>query len=149
MAPLTSQAYMPAGQREGAQVVIEIGIFPSRGVMAGGAVHAILSGMFISLLVAGVAIHRCAFELPVHMAGLTSNFRVLALQFECREIVIELCGGPAFCRMALAAIQPKAGFVRIIGMMTGIAILQCHREIPEAAGIDMALYAGNIHMLAC
>ena len=67
MAFLASKTHMPSCQWEGAQVVIEIGILPIGWIMTGGAIRAILPCVFVILLVAGVAIHGCAFELPVDM----------------------------------------------------------------------------------
>jgi hypothetical protein len=54
---------------------------------------------------------------------------------------------PTVCGVALAAIEPEATFMRLITMMTGITILQRHREISEAARVDMTLYTGNTNML--
>jgi hypothetical protein len=118
MTLLTGQPRVLARQWKGTQVVIEIGILPIRGVMTSGAIRAKLTIMFIILLVAGVAIHRGAFELSIHMAGLTINFCVFAFQFECREIVIELCGCPAFCGMTFRAVQTESALVRLILEMT-------------------------------
>ena len=67
MALLASQPHVPAGQREGAQVVVEVGILPIRRVMTGGAIRAILPGMFVILLVAGITVHGRAFILSVYM----------------------------------------------------------------------------------
>ena len=67
MALLAGQTHMTTCQRESAQIVIEVGILPIGRVMTGSAIRAILPCVFVILLVAGVAIHGCAFELPVDM----------------------------------------------------------------------------------
>lgn len=146
MATLTSQPRMRAGQREVAQVVIEIRVVPIGWVVAGGAVCAILTVVFIIRLVAGITVHGRAFVLIVHMAGFTFHVRVFSLQFERRQVVIELCRSPAICCVALAAIQPEAALMRFIVVVTGIAILGGHREVTEAARVDVTLNAGKTDM---
>lgn len=148
MAAFTSQPQVRASQREIAEVMIKVGIFPVGGMMAGSAVRAILTVMFVIPLMARVAVHGRAFVLPVHMAGLTSHLRVLTFQFERGEVVIERCGNPTIGGMALAAIQPEAAFVRLIVMMTRVAVRQSHLEISKAARIDMALDTGKVDMFA-
>ena len=74
--------------------------------------------MFVILLVAGITIHRRAFELPVDMTRLTGSFCMPSFQFKNRKVVIKLGGRPAICCVTLAAIQPKAAFMRLIGKMT-------------------------------
>ena len=115
--------------------------------MAGGTIRPVLTVMFIILLVAGSTIHRRALELVVHMAGLTGHVCVLALQFERGQIVVESGRRPAIHRVTLAAIQPEATLMRLIVMMTGVAILQGHLEVAKAARVDMTLYTGKTHVL--
>lgn len=111
--------------------------------MADRAILPILSIVRVILPVAGVAIHRSSLELPVYVTGFAGNLYVPALEFECRQVVIELCRRPALCRMALAAIETKAPLVRLIVMVTRVAVLLCHRKIAKAARVDMALHTGD------
>ena len=90
MALLASQPHVPAGQRECAEFVIEIGILPIRRFMTGGAIRAILPGMFVILLVAGITVHGRAFVLSVDVTRLTGDLRMRPFQFEDRQVVIEL-----------------------------------------------------------
>jgi hypothetical protein len=116
--------------------------------MTGSAIRAILPIMFILLLMAGITIHGRAFELTVCMTRFTSHFRMPAFQFESRQIVVKFCGRPALRCVTLTALQPKATFMWLIIMVTGIAILQCRCEVTQTARIDMALYTGKINMPA-
>lgn len=126
MTALTGHARVRAGQREVAEVVIEIRIMPIRGVMTGSTIRTILAVVCVFLLVAGDTVHRRAPELSVHMAGLTSHVCVFAFQLKRRQVVIKLCRSPAIRSMTLAAIQPEPPLVRLVIMMTGVTILQCH-----------------------
>ena len=67
MALLAGQTHMPARQWEGAQVVVEVGILPIGWIMTGGAIRAILPGVFVILLVTGITVHGRAFILSVYM----------------------------------------------------------------------------------
>ena len=54
---------------------------------------------------------------------------------------------PAICSVALTAIEAKATLVRLIIMMTGIAVLGRDRKITQTPGVDMALYTCKAHVL--
>ena len=115
--------------------------------MAGGTIRAILTVMLIILLVAGDTIHGRALELVVHMTGLASYICVFAFQFKGGQVVVEPGRRPAIGGMTLAAIQPEATLMRLIVMMTGVAILQSHREVANAARVDMTLHTGKTEVL--
>jgi hypothetical protein len=138
---------MRPGQGEVAEAMVEVCVVPIGGVMAGGTIRAVLTVMFIVLLVAGDTIHRRALELVVYMTGLTGRVRVLTFQFEGGQVVVEAGRCPAIRRVTLAAIQPEAAFMRLIIMMTGVTILQGYREVANAARVDMTLHTGKTHML--
>ena len=138
---------MRPGQGEVAEAMVEVRVMPIRRVMAGGTIRAILTVMLIILLVAGDTIHGRALELVVHMTGLTSYICVFAFQFKGGQVVVEPGRGPAIRRVALAAIQPEAALVRLIVMMTGIAILQGHLEVANAARVDVTVYTGKTDVL--
>lgn len=116
--------------------------------MAGSAIDAVFAIVFIIILMTGIAVHGCTQELFVLMTRFTGDFRMLALQLERREIVIEFRRRPAIRRVTINARNAKAAFMRIIGMMAGVAVLQCHCEVAKAARVDMTLYTGKPHMLA-
>jgi hypothetical protein len=64
----TGGVEVTARQREGGFVMIEVHIFPTAGHMAGGAIGAELSIMFVSIRVAGITVLGCPFENIVDMA---------------------------------------------------------------------------------
>ena len=82
------------------------------------------------------------------MAGIARCFRVLTLQFESRQIVVELGRAPAVFVVTINTTEAKASFVRIVIAMTGIAILQSHRKIAQPARACMALRAFEFFMPA-
>jgi len=84
MALLASQTHMPARQWKGAQVVVEVGILPIRWIMTGGAIRAILPGVFVIRLVAGIAVHGRVFELSIRVTRLAGDLRMRSFQFEDR-----------------------------------------------------------------
>jgi hypothetical protein len=62
--------------------MIEIGILPVGGVMAGRAIGAILTFVRIILLMAGIAVRGRALENLVNVAGLAGNLLVLTFKLE-------------------------------------------------------------------
>lgn len=145
MTALASHVHMRAGQREVAAAVVKGGILPIRGVMAGGAVRAELTVVFVILAVTGIAVGGCAFVHVIYMALFTAHFRVFAFQFEGGEIVVKQGGRPAVHRVTGGAVPPEASFMRLVGRMTGIAILRGGGKVFQAAGVHMAfdaVYAG-------
>lgn len=82
------------------------------------------------------------------MAGIARCFRVLTLQFESRQIVVELGRAPAVFVVTINTTEAKASFVRIVIEMTGIAVLQSHRKIAQPARIRVAFYTFKPAMLA-
>ena len=147
MAALTSHTHMPTCQWKITAIMIEIRILPIGWVMTRGTIRAILTIMFIILLVTGITIGRRAYELSVYMTGLTGDFRMLAFQFEHREIVVELCRRPTLLCVAIHAAETVASVMRLILMMTGIAILNRHWEIAQPTRVEMTLITGKPHML--
>lgn len=126
---LALHAGMPASQGEVAAVVVEIRILPIGGVMAGSTIRSVSAIVLIVLPVAGITVHRRAFVLPVDMARLAVCFRVFPLQFEGRQVVVERCGDPAVFCVAVPTANTKASLVRLIRLVTGIAVLKRDREI--------------------
>lgn len=84
MTALALHAGMPACQRKVTAVVVEIGILPIGGDMAGSTIRAICAIMLIVLPVTGITVHRRAFISPVDMTRLAVCFRMFPLQFEGR-----------------------------------------------------------------
>ena len=145
---LTSYIHMSAGQGELTLIMIEVHMIPTRGVMTGRAVFTKLTTVCVISLMARIAIQGRAFELLVHMARLTGDVNVSALQFECGQVVVELCRSPTIRGVTLAAIHTKATLVRIVATMTRITVLLCHLEIAVAACINMALNTGKSQVLS-
>ena len=141
MTALTGHPHMPAGQRKITEIMVEIGILPIGWVVAGGAVRAVLPLMFIVLPVTGVAIHRCVLVLPGDMAGFAGYFCMLAFEFESREIVVEPCGNPACLGMTICTGQTEPSLVWLIPVVAGVTILERHREVSQAARLEMTLVA--------
>jgi hypothetical protein len=139
---------MRAGQGKAAEVMVEVRVVPIGGVMAGGTIRAVLTVMFIILLVTGDTVCRRALELFVYMTGLTGRVRVFAFQFEGGQVVVEAGRSPAIRCMTLAAIQPEAAFMRLIVMVTGVTILRGLLEVANAARVDMTLHAGKSNVFA-
>jgi hypothetical protein len=137
---------MCAGQREFAQVMIEVRVMPVGRLMAGSTVCAILTVMLIAL-VAGVAIQRRAFVLPIDMARFTLHLYMFPLELERCQVVIELGRSPAIDCVTLAAIEPEASLMRLIVMMAGIALLGRYGEVADEAGVDVTLHTGKPGML--
>ena len=148
MALLASDSHMSARQREVTAAMIEVGILPTGRVMTGSAIRTKLSIVCVIPLMAGIAVCRRALELLVDMARLASYVLMLAFQFERRKIVVEFCGRPAIRCVTIYTAKAEATSMRLVGLMTGIAVLQRYLEIPEAAGIDVALYTGKTYMFA-
>src|SRR6186997_3029955 len=69
-------------------------------------------------------------------------------QGEVAEGMVEAGRSPAICRVTLAAIQPEAALMRLIVMMTGVAILPGRLEVVNAARVDMTLHTGKTHVPA-
>jgi hypothetical protein len=83
------------------------------------------------------------------MALLAGHSDMRARQREVTEVVIERRWRPTIRGMTGRAIRPKAAFMRVVGMMTGVTILQRPRKIAESARIEMALTTGKIGVFAC
>jgi hypothetical protein len=69
---------IPMIQRE-CVLTVEFRRLPCRGIVADGAVRAILSIVLVILLVAGIAIGRSTFVLLIDMTRLTSHLGMFAL----------------------------------------------------------------------
>ncbi len=83
MTVLTGNRGVFAGQFEGEQIVIDVDWQPASGGVAGGAICSELVFVFIILLMAGIAISRCALVDVIDMAIPTSDGDMLTGQFEC------------------------------------------------------------------
>ena len=82
------------------------------------------------------------------MTAFTGHVYVSAGQWEIAEIVIEVSILPVGRVMAGSTICAKLTAMRVILMMTGIAILRRRCEIRQTACIDMALGTVKFRMLA-
>lgn len=79
--------------------------------------------MRVVLRVTGRALRRRSLELPAHMAALTGNAGMLAVQMEDRVVVVEGGRSPAVWRVAgLALIAQRTGMRIVIGMAGGAVL---------------------------
>ena len=122
MAGFTSYINVRTIQREVAAIVVKRYIFPIKRGMAGSAVHTKSTAMFIILAMAGVTIVGYTL-VAILVTTLASDFSMLSLQLESREIVVERCSLPTTGCMAGATICTKAGCMRVIRAMAGKTIL--------------------------
>lgn len=91
--------------------------------MAGGAVGAELSKMFVRFGMTGNALFRCALIYAIFMTGFTFYVCVCAIQFEGREIVIERGGRPAIGRVTSLTLCAIGKLMHVIRVVAGVAIL--------------------------
>lgn len=96
----------------------------------------------------GNAVRGQTRELTRYMTALTCCCCMRARQGKSAEIVIECCWGPTICAMTLTAVQTEASLMRLVCVMTGIAVLQCNGKVAQPARVDMALNAGQTHVLS-
>jgi len=149
MAGFTSYINVRAVQWEVAAVVVEGYLFPVKGGMAGSAVRAKATSMFIILAVAGITIAGRALINTTLVTIFASNVSMLAFQLESREIVVKGRILPAISYMAGTAICSKARRVRIICAMTGIAVLRCSCKISKLTRVKVTLDTGHFPVLPC
>ncbi len=76
--------------------MIEGGLIPRTGIVAGGALRTIRTLMRVILGVAGGAGLRRAFEDAVDMTARAIHIRMLTIKMECKLRVIHIGGFPAF-----------------------------------------------------
>lgn len=125
--------------------MVEAGIAPSAGAVAGSAIRSKATAMVIIRCVTGVTVRRCATINAICMTGVTGQVIVAAGQWETCIIMIKGRTTPTGRSMAGTAIRTKLPIVRISGSMTGNTIRWCAIELPVA----MTGCAGGIIMLAC
>ena len=130
---------MPACQREVGAAVVKGCVVPVTRAMAGCAVCAKLTVVFVILLVAGIAISRRAFEHIIHVTAFAAHFPVLTVQFESRQVMVKVCALPVLRRMTGFTLGSKTAIVLIILLVTGVAV--AGRAFEDV--IHMALFAGH------
>lgn len=111
-----------ARQREGAARVIEGGIVPVGGFMAGGAVCSKFSIMFVIPPMTGIAVQWCAFKNTVLMAIFTFHLRVFPLQLEGKQVVVHAGIVPIGGRVAGGAVCAKFAVMLVVPAMARVAI---------------------------
>ena len=131
---------MPARQREVGATVVKGRVVPVIRVMAGCAICAELTVVFVILLMAGIAISRRTLEDVVHMAALTTYFPMFAIQFKGGQVMVKVCALPILRCMTGFALGSKTAIVLIILLMTGITI--AGRAFVHV--VHMALFAGYL-----
>lgn len=125
-------------------LAIEFGRRPGVRGMARGTIRSKLARMESRFGMAGNAGSIQSFEPPGGVTAFTRHVHVSAGQRELAQVMVEGRGLPALGGVALTAVRTETAFVRVVGMMTGIAVLESHREIAQTAGTQMAL--GTLHL---
>ena len=151
MATSAFYCLVSACQRESGLGVIHRSPFPSIRRMARAAILPKLALMVIIFLVAGKAILRRAFEHPatrtLEMTIVAGHLKVLPLQLESRQCVVERGWLPARRRVAFPALLPKLTLVRVVFLVAGEAILGRSLQVLDRPGRRMAPEAVATGML--
>lgn len=130
---LALDACMPARQRKSGFVVIEGGVLPSAGVMAGGAIRAELTVMRVPRGVTGKTRFGRPLENVVHVTGFTLHIDVEAGQREAGPVVIETNVLPGGRRVARAAVRTELSVVRVRRGVAGKTIRRS--SLIQAVGV--------------
>lgn len=148
VALLAIDLLMRARQRKITARVIEGRVLPIGGRVAGGAVRAKFSVVFIVLRVAGIAIRGRPLIDIVFVAILAVGLGVFALQLEGRQVVIESGGRPAIGRVTRRAVRAEAPRVRVVHKMAGRTVLRRRLQVCDGARVGMTVIARNFHVFA-
>src|SRR5688500_13864924 len=105
---------------------VEFGGKPGGSAMAHRAVRPKLARMRCRFRMTGHTGRACPLELPIAMTVYTSHIHMRARQWEVAQVVIKRRGTPAIHRMTGRTIHAKTTLVRLIVMVTRVAILQNH-----------------------
>lgn len=132
---------------EGMGSVIGCG-FPRAGGMAGGAIRAELTKVLGWFGVTGGTFAGRALIHAVFVTGLATYICMGAVQFESREAVIERGWRPAFGRMAGFAGCAVLAAMRVVSLMTGVAILRGGSQVADFACVDMTQAAIRLGVFA-
>jgi hypothetical protein len=123
--------------------VIKISIIPIRWIVTRCAVSAELSVVLVILPVARKTILRRALEHSIYVAGFTRHLSMFPHKLERCQVMIECRWRPAILCMTVHAGESKTSIMRLVGMVTGVAILWRHGEIAKSARSVMTLVAGK------
>lgn len=148
MAIVTADLDVRTGQREITEVMIKGNLLPIERRMAGSAVHAKASPVFVILLVARIAIRGRTLERIILMTFLTGYPGMFPLQFESRQVMVECCFFPTIGRMAGFTGRAKTKLVWIVRAVAGIAVLRRSFEVSQAAHIHMTQHTFHFPMPA-
>lgn len=114
MALLTTNLSMGAFQFERETIMVNRSIVPIGRSVAGGAVLAVLTVVFIVAAMAGVTIRGCALVNAILVTLIAGSFAVLAFQFKGGKIVVETRRLPAAGGMAHGAILTEPALMRVV-----------------------------------
>lgn len=109
-------------QLERGQAVVKRCAFPTCGIVTGFACRPKRTVMFVVLFMAGITILRRSLVDIIHMARCAGDIHVPALEFECRQIMIELRGSPCGGRVTNSAGDSICATVRVVFLMAGKTI---------------------------
>jgi len=138
----------PAAMVQGEDVrSVEFRRGPGSGRMAGIAIRPEETRVKLRFRVAGNTVSAQLLQQPIDMTALTSHIHMGAGQREITKVVVKVRALPTSRVMAGSAIPAKLSIMGVLLQVTGIAIWRRGCEIAQAARIDMARGAVNIHML--
>lgn len=111
MAALTGNRRVRAGQREIAEIVIEIRILPIRWVMASSAFCTILTLMGIIQMMTGIAVPGCSGKIYkaacIDVTLHTGHADMFSCELERQDIVVEGFPQPIHAIMAIETVRTK------------------------------------------
>jgi hypothetical protein len=128
--------------------MVERGSLPILGCVASSAVLPELPGMEVIRGVAREAILRRAFEHPSLVTGRAAHLEVFPGEWERRTRVIKRNVLPIFRVVAGSAVLSELAGMGIILGVTGEAVLRRSLQVSQAAGLDMAVGACRLAVLA-
>lgn len=105
-------------EREGCQIVVEVGWQPGSSAVASGAARSVRASMGIIPGMARHACGRCAGKDPVDVAGFACHADVGAGEFKGSQVVVKEGRAPAIHVVAGTAIRAKAP---TMGVICGVA----------------------------
>ena len=126
MAAHASHTGMSSVQPKTGQIVVEVGILPTRRVMTAGALETEIATVRVILAMAGHALSGGAFQLTPDMAGFTCRQGgMFPGQRVARQAVIKILSqhlAPVSCIMAGDAVRAQAALVYVVLRMATHAI---------------------------
>lgn len=142
-------ADVPSRQREIGFVVVEGGICPASCLVTRAARKGEASRVCIIffMTIHTLTHHSCRLRFGL-MTFLAVYTHVLAVQFECREIVVKRGGSPRVHVVTRQTVRAEAAFVRLILPMTGETVPRRGLQVRQFARVGMAGITIHFHVRA-